>query len=634
MLRSRLQKYVSLLARREGDWKALALCVATFVAALYLTLEVRTISARSPSFFYIAVVVSAMLSGWLGGLVTGLLSIFAYLVFIVAPNDSIALMGPEEFVQLGAFIVITSVIAMLTSALRHAYSESQESLQSKDEFVAKVSHELRTPINVIAGSLEHLRRISSSGHSEELVSVAEEACRTLGRVVDDLLDFSRISQDLIRVESSNFDLHSDIIFCMGVASAQNVNSELKISFEIDSQVPHSAWGDSVRLKQILGNVVGNAVKFTERGFVHLRVTQTRRRDNAFWVRFEVTDTGVGIPKEKLKAVFEPFVQLSLPSHSSNHGVGLGLSISKRLVQAIGGEMGCSSTFGRGSSFWFEVPLRVPSKKTNKPVFRTEVDPLRGEQRKRVLLVEDNLLNQKVLGWHLKELNYDFDVVGNRTEFCIRVESVRYDHILMDAHLSDSKAPELAAWLRTKGKLNQWVPLVVVTADTSPEMAAECRKAGVDGVLSKPVSLSELGRALRSMGSENRSLESKAELRLDVSYLDKLRELTGNQGVTSLAEIVNLYSELTPQRLADVRGAVERDDRDAAVWFAHSVKSSSSALGAIRMQSLCEEFEKNIAMWSQNRSFELIDELEREFQEVEFRLQQQLNVSPHTYPNPS
>ncbi len=379
--------------------------------------------------------------------------------------------------------------------LRVARAEAERASRAKGEFLATMSHEIRTPMNAILGSSELLADTEMSETQAQYVDAIRTGGEQLLSLIDDILDFSKIEAGRVELEQAVIDLRALVGKVQGLFVSQARRKRVEFKVTIDEEMPGRIRGDATRLQQILSNLVGNAIKFTEGGIVYVRVNVVEAADERVLVRMEVSDTGVGMGEDTLQRLFRPFEQADGSTTRRYGGTGLGLSIVKQLVELMGGEIGAESMPAVGSTFWCTIPFEVVTGAHEQPVNamrrRESGARLAGL---RVLVAEDHPMNQMVIARILETLGCDAEIVGDGVQAVKAAQRRPYAVVLMDVHMPELDGVE-ASRMIIDGSSGVPPYVIGVTASALKEDRERCLDAGMQDFLTKPVRREELERAL-------------------------------------------------------------------------------------------------------------------------------------------
>jgi signal transduction histidine kinase/ActR/RegA family two-component response regulator len=406
--------------------------------------------------------------------------------------------GGDEIAHLDeALRAMASTITKRESELRVALAEAEAASQAKSAFVATISHEIRTPLNGVIGMSELLMEAALAPPLREYVETINTSSKLLLDLINDILDFSKLSAGALSLKAGTVALEPLVRDTIALFATQALDAGLDLRVQFAAGVPQIVEADELRLRQILANLVGNAVKFTPSGSVTVSVTAGAVVDERATVSCEVSDTGIGIPASMQEAIFEPFRQADMSKTRRFGGTGLGLSISRHLAAMMNGSISVRSALGAGSTFSLTVPLHVVSSVPSIAEC-VSVSSTGGseERRESVLLVEDNEINQRVATRMLQRLGLQSDIASNGSEALGALERAHYDLVFMDLQMPVMDGFEASTELRRRERgTGEHVPIIAMTANALPEDREACFAAGMDDHVAKPVTLAELRRVV-------------------------------------------------------------------------------------------------------------------------------------------
>jgi PAS domain S-box-containing protein len=629
-------------------------------------------------------------------------------------------------------------------AMSEARDKATEASRLKSDFLANMSHEIRTPMNGVLGMTDLLLETNLDARQRDYAQTVRNSGEALLTIINDILDFSRVEAGKLEIEDIEFDPRSVLNDVVALLAGPAQTKGLELIAVIDRSAPAVVSGDPGRVRQVLTNLIGNAIKFTQAGEIVVRAAETTAGPDAV-LRFEVSDTGDGIRRDKLAAIFQPFVQSDSSTSRRYGGTGLGLAISSQLVSLMGGDCGVTSQLGAGSTFWFTLPARADAAPIDddlslpdadlvgvsalivddsatqrevlsealtawgmvvatadsgvaaldrmrtalaagqpfgvtlldgsmpgmdaavlkeavvadpclspglvlmirlgeerhvttgagltgatlsKPIHLEELrtclrvalrleeagetseetaPPSRERTSGRLLLAEDNLINQKVAVAMLSNAGYRVDVVHNGVEAVNATARRNYDAILMDCQMPEMNGYEATAAIRTREGSERHTPIIAMTAGARHEDREHCLAEGMDSYLSKPVGKDAL------LNLVARSVQHSATIDQDV--FDELRVLGDDGPNEFLRDLVDRFVDDTEPLLVQARDALDAGDAVAIAGIAHSIKAGCSQLGGLRLAHSCSRLEAMASSGDLSHGEDDLQEVEIDYQEL-------------------
>ena len=498
--------------------------------------------------------------------------------------------------KLVAFVGIQHDVTARVRAEREAARErraAERANQEKSDFLAFMSHEVRTPLHGVMGTLSLLLDTSLDAEQRAYAETSRRCGQTLLGVVNELLDLSRIEAGKLKIGSEPFTLADPVRDVLDLVAPAAAEKGLTISASLDHHLPARAIGDAQRLQQVLLNLVDNAVKFTSRGSVEIRMAALP--DGRLGVA--VTDTGIGIAPKLRARLFSHFVQAEGAPLGNQGGTGLGLAICKRLVALMGGQIAVDSTPGKGSTFFFDLPL-VPVPASGAPPSRLSpapdaILPPVPLANGRILLAEDGKVNQLVAAAILRKAGYTVEIARDGAEAVAAAQSSEFDLVLMDVRLPVMDGLEATGQIRKLPGIHGRVPIIAMTASAMPGDAEACIAAGMDGYLPKPLDrlqmLAAVEDVLNARPRRPRAAVPLPEPGRVAPLLDRetLEELRSAVGPGRLPRLIHVFIDETRARLARIIAA---NDARHIEDEAHTLKAAAGTFGAVALREAAAALE--------------------------------------------
>jgi len=490
-----------------------------------------------------------------------------------------------------ASIFTFEYIARRTKRQQQLYEQLNESEKKvreagiiKENFMANMSHEIRTPMNAILGFTNLLQKEPLNEKSREFVGSIQNSGESLLEIINDILDFSKIEAGMMRIESNSFSLRELLHSVKTMFTTRIQIKDLRFTVNIENSIPDLLIGDAVRLTQILVNLVNNAIKFTNSGGIEINVTADKKKEDHVDISFSVKDTGIGIAPNKIEAIFERFQQADEDTTRKYGGTGLGLSIVKQLIDLQNGTISVNSVLNKGTEFVFSIPYAISNEITvheDLKIFSASETNLT-DTRFKILVAEDNAMNQSLMRHLLSYWNLDFDIVSNGQVAIEALQRNEYRLLLMDIQMPVMDG--YTATLKIRNELGMNIPIIAMTAHAMTGEREKCLCYGMNEYIPKPIREKELFQMMKNLlkpnggAAEVKNENSNNPVRSgDFLNLDYLKEVSGGNAAFEISMIEQFLRQV-PGELAAMQEAYDTANHPELIHNAHNLKTSVAFMG--------------------------------------------------------
>lgn len=459
----------------------------------------------------------------------------------------------------------------------HSEKKVKAAASVKENFLANMSHEIRTPLNAILGFTNILQKSKLDPQQRNHIQIIQSSGNNLLSIVNDILDLSKIEAGMMRIEEAPFRVADVMATVQQMLSPKADEKNLQLIIKIDEEIPETVCGDAVRLTQVLVNLVNNSIKFTEEGGVYVRVTPYKKSGDSITLEFVVRDTGIGIPKDKQRYIFERFEQAEAETTRRFGGTGLGLSIVKHLIDLQKGTITLNSEEGNGTSILVELPYRITNETVPalKQTTTTYNPNLMNNSNCKILVAEDNIMNQHLIKHLLKTWGFEYDLVFNGVQAVDALKNQKYDLILMDIQMPEMDGHTATKAIRNELKSN--IPIIAMTAHAMAGEQQKCINSGMNDYISKPIQEDALYNLIMKFapntGEKQAAPAPKGKV-IDLKYIESFSE--GNQELKD--QMIREFVKRVPDSIATLEKAIDEKNYTSIYRIAHDLKTTVHFLG--------------------------------------------------------
>jgi PAS domain S-box-containing protein len=526
----------------------------------------------------------------------------------------------------------------IEAIISQARESALETARTKAVFLANMSHEIRTPLSGIVGTANLLLDTHLTDEQRQYLQILQKSVGLLMETVNDILDFSKIEAGKFALETIDFNLRETVEESINLFKVPAVKKKLNLSFTVENDISDGFRGDENRLRQVLNNLLNNAIKFTESGEISLSISKLEANNLQTILRFEVADTGIGIDAEEKMRLFQPFTQADVSTTRRFGGTGLGLAICKEIVEMMGGEIGVESEIGKGSRFWFTVALvsgfrfQVSGEDELGIAGNTEFT---GNDQKlgtwnlkpetiKILIVDDNEINREVTRKLLEHIGYECETAENGAEAVKKCAETKFDLILMDCQMPEMDGFTATKTIRQTEKTHH-PKIIALTANSAETEHEKCLRAGMDDYLCKPVTKNDLIEILNKHFStekvlsnldleENIVQHSLAEL-IAPEILKSFLEIESRGEKNFTFEILQIYCQNAEEQISELQNDFLKRDAKSIERRAHSLKGSSANAGLEKLTKHFEILESVVDSKNWKRIENLLANISQDFENI-------------------